>query len=36
MNMQTLYEKSENRAVALAFALFILVHAGLLYLFGLI
>lgn len=34
MNMQSIYQSSENAAVFAAFILFIVLHAGLLYLFG--
>ena len=34
MSLQRLYQKSENAAVFAAFLLFVVLHAGLLYLFG--
>jgi hypothetical protein len=36
MNMQKLFEKSENSAVIAAVALFILFHFGMLYLFEIV
>lgn len=34
MNLQRIFEKSENTAVAVVFALFIVTHFGMLFLFG--
>lgn len=34
MNLQRIFEKSENTAVAVIFALFIITHFGLLFLIG--
>jgi len=34
MNFQKLFEKSENTAVAVMFALFLVTHFGMLYLLG--
>lgn len=34
MNLQRIFEKSENTAVAVVFALFIISHFGLLFLIG--
>ena len=34
MNLQNIFEKSENTAVAVVFALFIITHFGLLFLIG--
>lgn len=36
MNMQKIFEKSENSAVAYAVAIFVAFHFGMLFLFGLV
>lgn len=36
MSIQKIFQKSENTAVAVVFALFIITHFGMLYLLGLV
>jgi hypothetical protein len=36
MNLQNIFEKSENKAVAVVFTIFIVTHFGMLFLFGIL